>query len=38
MLDKSCFAWPLLICAAFKIIYDFLLLWQFRHIRPPEEQ
>ena len=38
MLDHSRFAWPLLICAACKIIYDFLLLWQFRHIRPPEEQ
>jgi predicted MFS family arabinose efflux permease len=38
MLDQSRFAWPLLICAACKIIYDFLLLWQFRHIRPPEEQ
>lgn len=38
MLDQSRFAWPLLICATCKIIYDFLLLWQFRHIRPPEEQ
>lgn len=37
MLDQSNFAWPLLICAALKITYDFLLLWQFRHIRPPEE-
>jgi len=38
MLDHSRFAWPLLICAVCKITYDFLLLWQFRHIRPPEEQ
>ena len=38
MLDQSRFAWPLLICAACKMIYDFLLLWLFRHIRPPEEQ
>jgi MFS family permease len=38
MLDQSNFAWPLLICAALKITYDLLLLWQFRHIRPPEEQ
>jgi len=38
MLDKSHFAWPFLICATFKIIYDLLLLWQFRNIRPPEEQ
>ena len=38
MLDQSNFAWPLLICAILKITYDLLLLWQFRHIRPPEEQ
>jgi MFS family permease len=38
MLDHSTFAWPLLICAGCKITYDILLLWQFRHIRPPEEQ
>ncbi|MSO59349.1 MAG: MFS transporter [Ilumatobacteraceae bacterium] len=38
MLDKSNFAWPFLICAGCKIVYDFLLLWQFRNIRPPEEQ
>ena len=31
-------AWPLLICGALKIIYDFLLLAQFRHVKPPEEQ
>ena len=31
-------AWPLLICGALKIIYDLLLLVQFRHIKPPEEQ
>ncbi len=37
MLDQSNFAWPLLFCAAFKITYDLLLLWQFRHVRPPEE-
>ncbi|TRZ74683.1 MAG: MFS transporter [Actinobacteria bacterium] len=38
MLDQSNFGWPLLACAALKIIYDLLLLSQFRHIRPPEEQ
>ncbi len=38
MLDQSNFGWPLLACAALKIIYDLLLLAQFRHIRPPEEQ
>lgn len=31
-------AWPLLICGALKIVYDLLLLVQFRHIKPPEEQ
>jgi predicted MFS family arabinose efflux permease len=31
-------AWPLLICGALKIAYDLLLLWAFRHIKPPEEQ
>jgi MFS family permease len=30
-------AWPLLICGALKIVYDLLLLRQFRHVRPPEE-
>jgi MFS family permease len=31
-------AWPLLICGALKIIYDLLLLVQFRHLKPPEER
>ncbi|WBU65667.1 MFS transporter [Paracoccus aerodenitrificans] len=31
-------AWPLLICGGLKITYDLLLLAQFRHIKPPEEQ
>jgi MFS family permease len=31
-------AWPLLICGALKIIYDLMLLMQFRHLRPPEER
>lgn len=31
-------AWPLLICGGLKIVYDLLLLAQFRHVRPPEEQ
>lgn len=30
-------AWPFLICAALKIVYDLLLLRQFRHVKPPEE-
>lgn len=31
-------AWPLLICGVLKISYDLLVLVQFRHIKPPEEQ
>src|SRR5215471_3998227 len=31
-------AWPLVICGALKIAYDLLLLIQFRHLKPPEEQ
>lgn len=31
-------AWPLLICGALKIVYDLLLLFQFRSVKPPEEQ
>lgn len=31
-------AWPLVICGTLKIVYDALLLWQFRHTKPPEEQ
>ena len=31
-------AWPLVICGALKIVYDLLLLVQFRHTKPPEEQ
>lgn len=31
-------AWPLLICGVLKIIYDLLLLLQFRHVKPPEER
>jgi MFS family permease len=30
-------AWPLLICGGLKILYDVLLLYQFRHVKPPEE-
>jgi predicted MFS family arabinose efflux permease len=30
-------AWPLVICGVLKIIYDMLLLRQFRHLKPPEE-
>ena len=31
-------SWPLFICGALKIIYDLLLLAQFRHQKPPEER
>jgi MFS family permease len=36
LLQVSTFGWPLLIGGALKIIYDILLLVQFRHIRPAE--
>jgi MFS family permease len=29
---------PFFIAGGLKIVYDLLLLWQFRHIRPPEEE
>lgn len=38
MLDHSTFGWPLLLCAACKIVYDLLLLAMFRNVRPPEER
>ena len=31
-------AWPLVICGSLKILYDVLLLLQFRHVKPPEER
>jgi MFS family permease len=31
-------AWPLVICGGLKILYDVLLLVQFRHRKPPEEE
>lgn len=30
--------WPFIICGALKILYDLLLLMQFRHVKPPEER
>jgi MFS family permease len=30
-------AWPLLLCGGLKILYDLMLLWTFRRVRPPEE-
>jgi len=29
--------WPFLLCGGLKIAYDLMLLWTFRHVRPPEE-
>jgi MFS family permease len=29
---------PFFLAGGLKIIYDLLLLWQFRHVRPPEEE
>jgi MFS family permease len=30
--------WPLLLCGGLKILYDLMLLYAFRHIKPPEEK
>ena len=38
LLAASHRAWPLLICGALKIVYDLLLLREFRHLKPPEER
>jgi MFS family permease len=38
MFAASYRSWPLVICGALKIIYDLLLLVQFRHQKPPEER
>ena len=36
LLQASSFGWPLIIAGTLKAIYDLLLLWGFRHRRPPE--
>lgn len=38
LFSVTTFGWPLIICGAGKIVYDLLLLVQFRHVKPPEEQ
>jgi MFS family permease len=38
LLDYSLFGWPLILGGACKLIYDALLLIQFRSVRPPDEQ
>lgn len=30
--------WPLILCGMIKILYDVMLLWVFRHVKPPEER
>jgi len=37
LLSISAFGWPLVLCGGIKITYDLLLLYMFRHVRPPEE-
>ncbi len=37
LLTLSGFGWPLIAAGALKSIYDLLLLYGFRHVRPPEE-
>ena len=37
LFSNSLFGWPFVICGALKITYDLLLLYSFRHERPPEE-
>jgi len=38
MLDATTFGWPLVCAGVLKIIYDLLLLAQFRSVRPADEQ
>jgi len=38
MLDYSVFGWPLICAGSIKILYDVLLLRQFRHVRPSDEE
>ncbi|MDO8431634.1 MAG: MFS transporter [Candidatus Binatus sp.] len=38
LLDYSLFGWPLLIGGGLKVLYDVLLLMQFRAVRPSDEQ
>jgi len=37
LLDRSAFGWPLVLGGVLKVLYDFLLLMQFRALRPPVE-
>ena len=37
LFTAAVFPWPLLIGGGLKVVYDLLLLNQFRHVKPPEE-
>ncbi len=37
LLDHTSFGWPLICGGAVKLLYDVLLLFQFGHIRSPDE-
>ncbi len=37
LLDVTSFGWPLICCGVLKIVYDLLLLMQFRALRPDDE-
>jgi MFS family permease len=37
LLTVSTFGWPLIFGGSLKAIYDILLLFRFRDVRPPEE-
>ncbi len=34
LLERSSFGWPLVVAGSVKIVYDLLLLWQFRSVPP----
>jgi predicted MFS family arabinose efflux permease len=38
LLSKTSFGWPLVLGGALKILYDLLLLWQFKSHRPEHEE
>ena len=38
LLTLATFGWPLVICGALKILYDFTLLGMFSKVKPPEER
>ncbi len=38
LFNASFLSVPFFLAGGLKIVYDLLLLWQFRHVRPPEEE